>query len=83
MVRQPDATMQPTPQDDHLMSKHRVLCFNRNFDFNGEASTGFLEKPAAPPVDRASSENMLDHAHVKTPVIRARVTVAAQLPSRS
>jgi hypothetical protein len=27
MVRQPDATMQPTPQDDQLMSKHRVLCF--------------------------------------------------------
>ena len=27
MVRQPDATMQPTPQDDQLMSKHRVLGF--------------------------------------------------------
>src|SRR5712671_2259937 len=25
MVRQPDATMQPTPQDNQLMSKHRVL----------------------------------------------------------
>src|ERR1700733_12167911 len=25
MVREPDATMQPTPQDDQLMSKHRVL----------------------------------------------------------
>lgn len=29
----------------------------------------FLEKPATPPVDRTSSENMLDHAHVNTPVI--------------
>src|ERR1700731_2681392 len=27
MVRQPDATMQPTPQDNQLMSKHRVLSF--------------------------------------------------------
>src|SRR5271169_3212417 len=25
MVREPDATMQPTPQDNQLMSKHRVL----------------------------------------------------------
>jgi len=27
MVRQPDATMQPTPQDNQLISKHRVLGF--------------------------------------------------------
>jgi len=27
MVREPDATMQPTPQDNQLMSKHRVLGF--------------------------------------------------------
>jgi hypothetical protein len=27
MVREPDATTQPTPQDDQLMSKHRILCF--------------------------------------------------------
>src|ERR1700688_2097912 len=25
MVREPNATIQPTPQDNHLMSKHRVL----------------------------------------------------------
>src|SRR6266403_1770862 len=25
IVREPDATMQPTPQDNQLMSKHRVL----------------------------------------------------------
>jgi hypothetical protein len=25
MVREPDATMQPTPQDNQLLSKHRVL----------------------------------------------------------
>jgi hypothetical protein len=27
MVREPDATMQPAPQDNQLMSKHRVLGF--------------------------------------------------------
>src|ERR1700687_1290449 len=27
MVREPDATMQPAPQDMQLMSKHRVLSF--------------------------------------------------------
>src|SRR6266404_2724765 len=27
IVREPDATMQPTPQDIQLMSKHRVLSF--------------------------------------------------------
>jgi hypothetical protein len=27
MVRQPDATIQPAPQDNQLMSKHRVLGF--------------------------------------------------------
>jgi hypothetical protein len=25
MVREPDATMQPPPQDNQLLSKHRVL----------------------------------------------------------
>src|SRR5260221_7107095 len=27
MVREPDATMQPAPQDNQLMSKHRILSF--------------------------------------------------------
>jgi hypothetical protein len=27
MVRQPDATTRPAPQDNQLMSKHRVLSF--------------------------------------------------------
>jgi len=27
MVREPDATMQPTPQNSQLVSKHRVLSF--------------------------------------------------------
>jgi hypothetical protein len=39
MVGEPDATMQPTPQDNQLMSKHRVLGFKPHFDLNGEART--------------------------------------------
>jgi hypothetical protein len=40
MLREPDATMQPTPQDNQLMSKHRVFSFKpHNFDLNGEART--------------------------------------------
>jgi hypothetical protein len=27
MIREPDVTMQPAPQDNQLMSKHRVLGF--------------------------------------------------------
>jgi hypothetical protein len=27
MIGQPDATMQPAPQDNQLMAKHRVLSF--------------------------------------------------------
>jgi len=38
MVRQPDATMQPTPQDDQCRST-AFSASSRNFDLNGEAST--------------------------------------------
>src|ERR1700694_4302308 len=39
IVRKPDAAMQPTSQDNQLMSKHRILSSKRNFDLNGEART--------------------------------------------
>jgi hypothetical protein len=50
MVREPDATM-PTPQDNQLMSKHRILSFNRNFDLNGEVRTARTKQnsPIIPP----------------------------------
>jgi hypothetical protein len=31
--------MQPTPQDNRLMSKHRVLSLKPQLDLNGEART--------------------------------------------
>jgi hypothetical protein len=51
MVRKPDAAMQPAPQDNQLMSKHRVLSFKRTFDLNGEARTARAKQssPIIPP----------------------------------
>jgi hypothetical protein len=52
MVREPDATMQPTPQDNQQMSKHRVLrASSRYFNLNGEARTARTKQssPIIPP----------------------------------
>ena len=40
MVRQPDATMQPTPQDNQLMSKRRVLGFKPQLRLEWQAHDG-------------------------------------------
>src|ERR1700759_2000649 len=47
MVRQPDATMQPTLQDDQLMSKHRVLRFKPQLrlDWRGQDGQNETEQP--------------------------------------
>src|SRR6202011_120749 len=41
MVRKPDATMEPAPQDIQLMSKHRVLSFKpyRRLEWRGQNET--------------------------------------------
>jgi hypothetical protein len=51
MVRKPDTTVQPAPQDIQLMSRHRVLSFKRTFDLNGEARTAETKQnnPIIPP----------------------------------
>jgi hypothetical protein len=43
MVRQPDATMQPTPQDNQLMSQHRVLGFKPQLRLEWQAHDGKKE----------------------------------------
>jgi hypothetical protein len=43
MVREPDATMQPTPQDNQLMSKHRVLRFKPQLRLEWRAQDGHNE----------------------------------------
>jgi hypothetical protein len=47
MVREPDATIQPTPQDNQLMSKHRVLGFKPQLrlEWRGQHGQNETEQP--------------------------------------
>jgi hypothetical protein len=47
MVRQPDTTMQPAPQDIQLMSKHRVLSFKPHLrlEWRGQDGQSETEQP--------------------------------------
>src|SRR5712675_1395690 len=47
MVREPDATMQPAPQDIQLMSKHRVLSFKPQLrlEWQGQDGQNETEQP--------------------------------------
>jgi hypothetical protein len=47
MVGEPDATMQPTPQDNQLMSKHRVLSFKPQLrlEWRGHDGQNETEQP--------------------------------------
>jgi hypothetical protein len=47
MVREPDATMQPAPQDNQLMSKHRVLGFKPQLrlEWRGQDGKNETEQP--------------------------------------
>jgi hypothetical protein len=47
MVREPDATMQPTSQDNQLMSKHRVLGLKPQLrlDWRGQDGQNETEQP--------------------------------------
>src|SRR5271168_2814703 len=47
MVREPDATRQPTPQDNQLMSKHRVLSLKPQLrlEWRGQDGQNETEQP--------------------------------------
>ena len=47
MVRQPDATLQPAPQDNQLMSKHRVLSLKPQLrlEWRGQGGRNETEQP--------------------------------------
>src|ERR1700732_2779172 len=47
MVREPDATMQPAPQDNQLMSKYRVLSFKPHLqlEWRGQDGQNETEQP--------------------------------------
>jgi hypothetical protein len=61
MVRQPDATMQPTPQDDQLMSKHRVLSFKPHLRLEWRCQHGQSE--AEQPNHHASLDDSSAASH--------------------
>jgi hypothetical protein len=48
LVRELDATTQPTPQDIQLMSKHRVLGFKLQLRLEWRGQDGQCEKGVAP-----------------------------------
>src|SRR3981189_794849 len=50
MVGEPDATMQPAPQDNQLMSKHRVLSFKPylRLEWRGQDGQSETEQPDHP-----------------------------------
>jgi hypothetical protein len=50
MVGEPDATMQPAPQDNQLMSKHRVLSFKPQLrpEWRGQDGESETEQPDHP-----------------------------------
>jgi hypothetical protein len=47
IVREPDATMQLTPQDNQLMSKHRILSFKPQLrlEWRGQDGQNETEQP--------------------------------------
>ena len=47
MVRKPDATMQPAPQDNQLMAKDRVLSLEPQlrFEWRGQGGQSEIEEP--------------------------------------
>ena len=56
MVREPDATMPPAPQDSQLMSKHRVLSFKPHLrlKWRGEHRQNKIKQPDHPARPRDS-----------------------------
>jgi hypothetical protein len=46
-VRQPDATLQPAPQDNQMMSEHRVLSFTPQLrlEWRGQGGQNETEQP--------------------------------------
>src|ERR1700730_8314276 len=63
MVREPDATMQPAPQDNQLMSKHRVLSFKPQLrlKWRGQDGQNETEQPdhSASLVDSITSSTQI------------------------
>jgi hypothetical protein len=62
MVRESDATMQPTPHDDQLMSKHRVLSLKPQLrlEWRGRDGQNETEQPDHPSAYAIPSRHQLE-----------------------
>src|SRR3977135_419327 len=79
MVREPDATMQPAPQDNQLMSKHRVLSFKPQLrlKWRGQDGQNETEQPdhSASLVDSITSSTRIRFSvHTTTGFLAASIT---------
>src|SRR5467141_1135477 len=85
MVREPDATMQPTLQDNQLMSKHRVLSFKPQLrlEWRGQDGQNETEQPdhSASLSDSITSSTQIRFS-VHTPPRHSRSSIrsSASLP---
>src|SRR6266568_6546593 len=83
MVREPDATMQPAPQDIQLMSKHRVLSFKPQLRLewrgqDGQNETEQLNHSASLGDSITSSTRMRFSVHTGIAVPTAPVELATK-----
>jgi hypothetical protein len=78
MVLQPDATMQPTPQDDQLTSKHRVLGIKPQLrlKWRGQDGENEIEQPD-------HSANLGDSITASTRIMFSVHTAATRTTERS
>jgi hypothetical protein len=76
MVREPDATMQPTPQDNQLMSQHRILSLKSQLriewrDQDGQTETEQPDHSTSSGDSVTSSTRMRFSAHTGHGAINA------------
>src|SRR5260370_17214584 len=67
MVREPDATMQPTLQDNQLMSKHRVLGFKPQLRLEWRGQDGQNETKQ-PDHSASLGDSFTSSTHIRFPV---------------
>jgi hypothetical protein len=72
MVRQPDATMQATPQDNQLMSKHRVLSLKPQLRLEWQAQDGQNETKQ-PDHSASLGDSITASTHIRFSVLTADI----------
>src|SRR5439155_20508390 len=86
MVREPDATIRPAPQDNQLMSKHRVLGFKPHLrlERRGQDGQNETKQPdhSASLGDSFTSSTRIRFS-VHTPRRMAKVRSMSPLPART